>query len=264
MHFIRYQPLKQQLRDRSLSQREALPYYVLLCVTAALCSAPTMTYSANEWDVLNRSIQVAMAIVGPLYCYVRNGGNSGYDFIQKAVILGWVVVCRCLLVWVPIAVIVGLVKLKIAGDLYTTTWYDVTMLTLFGVFYYLRLGRHLTETDGPFHNLDTAPQPFASADSGPPARLVLDATWSGTWRIWWALCWRTLLIVIPAFVITAGVSAFALGFAGVPDHTLGIWAPILACFSALAISVVPVRMVLGKSNEHRPRVLIPKDESTPQ
>jgi len=39
VHFIKYHPLKERLRDPTLTEREALPYYVMLCVAAAFLGA---------------------------------------------------------------------------------------------------------------------------------------------------------------------------------------------------------------------------------
>jgi hypothetical protein len=147
MYFIRYQPLKDRLRSRSVSDREALPYLVLFAaLTALVCSLPTIE-SYNFWDGVSAVLSVATAIGGILYAYRQNGGMAGFDLIQKYVILGWVVFVRFLIVFLPAALVLvivgavtGLMSLEFTGP------YDVVMIFSAEVIFYQRLGKHVGDT----------------------------------------------------------------------------------------------------------------------
>ena len=57
MYFVRYEPLKQKLRSRSLSDREALSYFILVnaCLTLAGAIA---TEGWNAFDTLSMWLSV--------------------------------------------------------------------------------------------------------------------------------------------------------------------------------------------------------------
>ena len=101
MYFLRYKSLKEKLRTRSLSDREALPYLVLFAGLAAVAYLLPNTEEFNTWDWIQGTLSVALAVGGVIYAYRQNGGRQGFDLIQKYVVLGWVVTVRCLLVFIP-------------------------------------------------------------------------------------------------------------------------------------------------------------------
>lgn len=68
MYFTRYDPLKKSLRERTLSDREALPYYVLLCAILALATSLPLTTTFKLWEAVDCLISIAVAILGTLYC----------------------------------------------------------------------------------------------------------------------------------------------------------------------------------------------------
>ena len=72
MYFVRYGPLKQKLRSRSLSDREALPYFILVnaCLTLAGAIA---TEGWNAFDTLSMWLSIFFVIGGTCYVYQQNG-----------------------------------------------------------------------------------------------------------------------------------------------------------------------------------------------
>jgi len=153
MYFIKYHPLKEQLRDRTLCDREALPYYLLFLVSSISFAAFPMNKPMNEWGILSGIAEVVLTIIGTIFCYARNGGHAGHDFIQKAVVLGWIVAFRVCLAWIPIFVVAGIVKDSVYGDAHTPAWYDFVLLVVFLVLYFQRLGKHLAD----INDLQTKP-----------------------------------------------------------------------------------------------------------
>ena len=155
MHFVRYRPLKDKLRSRSVSEREALPYLVIFTALTALVGAFPLIEGFNDWDFVSGLLSVAFAVGGVVYAYKSNGGNKGFDLIQKYVVLGWVVVVRCLLVFIPLGIVA-----YIAGDALGLTtdqtgFFDVLIIAIFEIVFYQRIGRHIRDTRSP--NSDSGP-----------------------------------------------------------------------------------------------------------
>lgn len=147
MYWFRYQPLKDRLRKRRVSDREALPYLLFFSGLEALALSVPASSEMNRWDIVETILYITIAIVGVFYVYRRNGGRAGYDVIQKFVVLGWVVAIRYLLVVLPLG---GLVYIAayyygLSGD--QTTLFDAIFFNVLSAFYYERLGRQISETN---------------------------------------------------------------------------------------------------------------------
>jgi hypothetical protein len=147
MYFIKYQPLKDQLRSRSVTDREALPYLVAFsALTAFVCGIPLVD-GFNRWDAISTFVSVMLAIGGIIYAYHQNGGPAGNDLIQKYVVLGWVVSFRFILGAIP-----AIVAVMIVGDLMgllswdSTGPFDVACTFVFEAILYQRIGRHIRDT----------------------------------------------------------------------------------------------------------------------
>jgi len=147
MYFVRYQPLKERLRESSVSDSEALPYLIADVALTALLFALPQSDGYNFWDGVSGCLSVATAVGGVLYAYKKNGGRDGYDFIQKYVVLGWVVGVRFLIAFVPIALVLLLLGIHIGmTSCHATHPYDVVMIFLAEVIYVQRVGRHVGDT----------------------------------------------------------------------------------------------------------------------
>jgi hypothetical protein len=149
MYFIKYQLLKDKLKQRELSDGEALPYLIASSVLTALAVGFPFVENYNEIDTIGGFISLFLAVWGVLYAYKKNGKENGNDLIQKYVVIGWIVFIRCTLAFIPICV-----ALMIVGDLAgfssistdETTWFDLVIFTAFEAFLYQRIGRHIIDT----------------------------------------------------------------------------------------------------------------------
>ena len=147
MYWVRYQPLKDQLKKRLISDREALPYLLWFCgLEAVVLSFPVLS-EMNKWDVIEAVLYVLVVLAGVFYVYHRNGGKKGYDVIPKFIILGWVVAIRYLFAAIPVAGFVYFTAYYygISGD--KTTLFDAVFFTGLSALYYERLGRHIADTN---------------------------------------------------------------------------------------------------------------------
>ncbi len=147
MYWFRYQPLKDRLSKRLVSDREALPYLLFFSGLEALALSLPASSEMNRWDIVETVLYVFIAIAGVSYVYRRNGGSKGYDIIQKFVVLGWVVAMRYLMVALPVGVLVYIAAYYygVSGD--QTTLFDVIFFNVISAFYYERLGRHISDTN---------------------------------------------------------------------------------------------------------------------
>jgi hypothetical protein len=101
----------------------------------------------NRGYALNLMVTTVLTIGGVIYCYVKNGGNSGYDFIQKSIVLGWVVAIRITLIFIPIALIISLsIEKKLGNTLGAFSWITIVRNIVLIAIFNQRLGRHLKDT----------------------------------------------------------------------------------------------------------------------
>lgn len=146
MYFVRYDPLKEKLRSRTLSDREALPYLMVFSVLSMLTFVLPMCGEFNTWDWIDGGLSVLLVIGGVFYAYVRNGADQGFDFIQKYTVLGWVTVVRCVLVFMPIVIVTYIVADLLSLTTEETGWFDVFVGAIFQVILYQRISRHIADT----------------------------------------------------------------------------------------------------------------------
>jgi len=147
MYWISYQPLKDRLKKRSVSDREALPYLLLLTASEAIALSVPAASEMNKWDIIETILNVIVTLFGVFYVYRKNGGNSGYDIIQKFIVLGWVVAVRYILIVIPVGIFIYFVKEYHAPSGDETTILDAVFFTVLSAIYYERLGRHIADTN---------------------------------------------------------------------------------------------------------------------
>lgn len=79
--------------------------------------------------------------------------------------------------------------------------------------------------------------------------MELEITWKRAIRVWWSYLWRNLLAIVAAVIVGGMFGAlmgFALGFVGVSIDSIQKLAAPVGMFIGLVISIVPVKMILGK------------------
>ncbi len=147
MYFIRYAPLKERLKDRSIDDREALPYLILFCVLEAIATALPGSEFMNKWDYISTGATLLITIWGVMYAYRHNGGRIGYDLIHKFVVLGWVVAIRFLIGVVPVFIAVFALAwhYDFVGE--ESTIFDVIFFSVLEIIFYQRIGRHMADTN---------------------------------------------------------------------------------------------------------------------
>ena len=146
MYFVQYNPLKQQLRNRTLSDGDALPYLILDGVVVALLGLNISSDGLNAFNVVSTFISVAIIIGGTFHVYDQNGGQEGFDLVRKYVVLGWVVGIRVFLACIPVFLILGiLIGLGNLDDAFSDFLIMCCGVAV-EIIYYQRLGKHVRDT----------------------------------------------------------------------------------------------------------------------
>ncbi|MFZ2631327.1 MAG: hypothetical protein WA081_09425 [Desulfosalsimonadaceae bacterium] len=147
MYFIKYQSLKEKLRERALTDREALPYFIIFLTLMALASSFSTSDEMNKWDYISGVVSLIISIGGVLYAYFQNGGPDGYDFIQKYVVLGWVITIRSILFFIPVIIILFIIGYFLDIFKRSTSLFDVVVIAVIEIVIYERIGRHIKDTN---------------------------------------------------------------------------------------------------------------------
>lgn len=148
MNFIKYSPLKEKLRDRTLSDREALPYLVASTAIVALMIGVPLYDSYNTLDGISAALSVALAILGIIYAYNQNGKENGYDLVQKYVVLGWITSVRFILISIPIYVVIGVAAYSMGFSMEETNEIDLVFWVGLEALLYYRIAMNIRDTRG--------------------------------------------------------------------------------------------------------------------
>lgn len=79
--------------------------------------------------------------------------------------------------------------------------------------------------------------------------MELEVTWGRAARVWWAYFWRNLLAIVGAVVVGAilgGILGMVLGAMGLSPSTIKIVVAPISIILGFGISIIPVKMILGK------------------
>lgn len=162
MYFVRYEPLKTRLRQREIGDREALPYLVMFFVLEVIATSLPTVADPNRWDIFGSILTIGATVWGVLYGYRCNGKESGYDFIHKFVVLGWVVGIRLALFVLPLTAAVYFVAVSYGLVEDASTPFDALYFSAISLLFYQRIGRHIADTRG------HAGEPAAIGDGDKP------------------------------------------------------------------------------------------------
>jgi hypothetical protein len=147
MYFYDITSLKDRLTTGPLPERESLPYlvvFVTLCSIVMYLPIPP----ENAWDyfeVAFSTFSIVVSIIGTIYLYRANGGEKGRDFIHRYIVLGWVVAVRFISLFIPIAIVLSVTGNYIGVSSEQTNWFDVLVIVVFEIVFYLYFARHLRE-----------------------------------------------------------------------------------------------------------------------
>lgn len=79
--------------------------------------------------------------------------------------------------------------------------------------------------------------------------MELEVTWKRAAKIWFAYLWRNILAIIGAVIIGAivgGLFGFILGMLGASKETIQVVVAPIGFIIGIGISIVPLKLILGK------------------
>lgn len=92
--------------------------------------------------------------------------------------------------------------------------------------------------------------------------MEVEITWGKVIRVWWAYFWRNLVAIIVAAIaggIVGFIFGFVLGAMGVASSTIQYVIAPIGVIIGLGLSVIPMKMILGKDFGQFRLVLVSKD-----
>jgi hypothetical protein len=91
----------------------------------------------------------------------------------------------------------------------------------------------------------------------------VEITWGRAVKVWWAYMWRNLIAIIVVAVVAGAVVGFILGFImgvmGAATSTIQSVAAPVGALIGLGLSVVPMKLILGKDFGQFRLVLVAKE-----
>lgn len=96
--------------------------------------------------------------------------------------------------------------------------------------------------------------------------MELEVTWNRAFRVWLAYLWRSLIAIIAATLAGMAVGfviGFVMGAMGFSATAIQLFTVPIGVLIGLAISVVPLKMILGKDFGEFRLVLLSKHSQSP-
>lgn len=149
------QKLKQNLRADKLPEKDAFRY-LLATIIIGLIPIPTRLQS-NDSEY-NWIIGLALTVAGLIYCYNKNNGSLGWNFLYRFVSIALVIFIRLLVFLSPIVFLLVLITLY--NDFSDADSQSIEMLFsllvyLYIPFYYWRVGYHIGDLSGKTNEMGT-------------------------------------------------------------------------------------------------------------
>ena len=148
MYFWSIKKLKVDLIERSMTDKEALPYLIviLLIITFAQYSPKPIHY--NIKDYLEICVVIVANTFGTYWLYLKNNGALGGDFLQRYFALGWISLIRMIVFYVPAILLFFIIASALhlfSLDSSTTNWHDLIVIILLEIYYFWYFRKHLAE-----------------------------------------------------------------------------------------------------------------------
>lgn len=163
MYFWRIEELKAAMAVRPLSERELLPYLVVVAGLSSIMVWMPET-ELNFWDGAGMVWSIAVAVLGTLHVYQQNGGADGQHVLQRYLAIGWVVGLRWLAATIPVMVLLFALLAASGMELGPTTWHESLTIAALEVGLYWRIGHHVRDLA---RRTGTAQRPGAAEASDP-------------------------------------------------------------------------------------------------
>jgi hypothetical protein len=93
--------------------------------------------------------------------------------------------------------------------------------------------------------------------------MELEVTWGRAVRIWWAYLWRNIIAVLVAMIIggiMGGIIGAVMALSGLPREAIAYVTMPIGFLLGMGISVVPIKLILGKDFGEFRLLLVSKEQ----
>jgi hypothetical protein len=142
VYFWRIRELKAELVAAPLTDRAVLPYLIANTALWALAIASPPDRPTG-WDVIAGLVSAGAVVLGTLWVFRQNGGESGTHLLGRYTALSWVLGLRLAVLAGPVLLIPSLIR-GVDAPIVTES-HDVLILLGLCVVYYQRLGAHVRD-----------------------------------------------------------------------------------------------------------------------
>ncbi len=147
MYFVKINNLKADIAENGVPPRDSLIYIILLML---LITIPSGNMQIEVFNPIYWVINSVILIIGTIYCYMKNGGDSGKNFLSRHFSITFVVSIRFFIVLCVLSFIFfflislrfeSLINFESKGFSYSfkTIFYSTILI------YYYRIGKHIKD-----------------------------------------------------------------------------------------------------------------------
>lgn len=155
MYFWKAGALAAELRDRKVSQREKMKYYLGQSVVIGLL-VPIASWTQQEPTplvIVGDLITIPISILGILFCYSANRRGDDTEFLDRIICISWPIAVRLVVILVGFFVVYVLAGYAILGERFDaymekTTAFDVVLYATVETIYYLWVRSYLLKISG--------------------------------------------------------------------------------------------------------------------
>ncbi len=145
MYFWDIQSLKNSFKNESFTEMESLKY-LIIAIIIYYSSFLVNPVGMDFWILLSYAFFVLLNILGVIYCYKKNNGKFGKDFLKILLSLGLVLIIRLTVLFiVPFSIIFFIVISTIGLMKKYPTWDLLFLTVVITSYYYWRMGIHIQE-----------------------------------------------------------------------------------------------------------------------
>ncbi len=140
MYFWSIKGLKKSLIEKPLSEYTAFLYLLLFVFFTAILT-DFSDKAQDVWGITTEFVAIGAVVIGTIYCFIKNGGSSGSDFLKRYFSIGWVVHVRlAVLFFLPVMIVLFFLPDDTNANY---SWYDPFLELSFHALIYWRMGFHI-------------------------------------------------------------------------------------------------------------------------
>lgn len=143
MYFWNLKKVEHLLAEKKLSDADMFPYLLVTTFLYTLVLFP-ISWEVNKWDIIGHLITIIISLYGIYYIYTKNGWRDSKHFLDRYIVLSWVVGIRWILVFfLPIFIVYLIIVQFTIWIPDTTLWQDITLYNLLYILFFYLLGQSM-------------------------------------------------------------------------------------------------------------------------